>query len=154
MTRTLLRAAATPLAPLALLALLAGCAGGESEEPDVYTTRGIVRQVTVDERTQEAFIHHEAIPDFENDRGEVEGMASMAMPFPAEPEVLEGLEAGDRVRFTFEVRWNDGPPLRLTEIEPLPEGTRLDFEKAEPTPDPEPDTADDTAPTDETPKSP
>ena len=123
------------LVPCLLAATLVGCGGEPAAPPETYTTRGIVRQVGMGTPggEGEVLIHHEAIASFRDDRGEVVGMESMAMPFTvAEPSLAEGLEAGDRIGFTFEVRWEGGPPLQLTTLEALDDGVRLDFE-----PDPE-----------------
>jgi hypothetical protein len=63
---------------------------------------------------------------------------SMTMPFNADEGVeLESFGIGDRVVADFEVRWQDRRPLLVTQIERLPDGTRLDFDPA-PQPDDEP----------------
>ncbi|MCG8456342.1 MAG: copper-binding protein [Holophagales bacterium] len=118
------------LAAGAALLLANGCEREPEVEPDRYTTRGIVRQLPETSRPgSELFIHHEEIPEFRDMDGENTGMGSMMMPFPvAEPALLDGLEVGDRVSFTFEVRWQGSPPIRVTGIEPLPDDTRLGFE--------------------------
>ena len=73
-------------------------------------------------------IQHEAIKDFKNPDGEVIGMMSMTMPFPVGPGVsLEGIQPGDTVQFTFELRWKGKPPFQLTSIQKLPADTKLDF---------------------------
>ncbi len=140
----------TPL--LLLLPLLVGltaCGPGTPDAPpaapDAYETRGLVRQVPSAERPgSELHLHHEAIPDFKDAGGEVVGMDAMAMPFPvAEAAMLDGLAPGDKVVFTFEVRWEGVDPLRITRLEKLPPETRLAFEQ-----NPEPP-ADENAETDE-----
>ena len=113
---------------------MAGCGGTSEDVPqapaDVYEVRGIVQRVD----DSEVLIQHEAVPDFKGATGKVVGMDSMAMPFPAEAELLEGLSEGDKIDFTFEVRWDaDGNPLQVTAATPLPADTVLDFERAEPT---------------------
>lgn len=115
---------------LALVVLpLMACGGEPPAPPETYQARGIVRQIGGGE-TPELLIHHESLPDFRNDKGETVGMDSMAMPFPAaQPALVEGLAVGDRIAFTFEVRWEDGPPLRLTHVEPLGPDVRLEFER-------------------------
>ena len=126
-----------PLRPLWILGcvLLVACSGGGEEsvsEPDVYSVRGIVRQVPAEPRPGgELFIHHEAIPEFRDEDGDSVGMESMAMPFPLAADTeLGSLAAGDRIRFTFEVRWKaDGNPLQLTAWEHLGEDVRLEFEQ-------------------------
>ncbi len=117
-----------------LLPLLALAACGPSEPPpppDVYQTRGLVRQLPDAGKPGSALlIHHEAIAEFKDADGEVVGMESMAMPFPvADATQLDGLVAGDRIGFTFEVHWQGGNPLLVTALEKLPPETRLAFEK-------------------------
>jgi hypothetical protein len=110
-----------------------GRTAGEPPPPaDTYETRGLVRQLPRAERPgSELYIHHEAVPDFRDADGEVVGMESMAMPFPvADPSMLDGLEPGDKVAFTFEMRWEGGDPLLVTRLEKLPPETRLAFEQA------------------------
>ncbi|HLE84119.1 MAG TPA: copper-binding protein [Thermoanaerobaculia bacterium] len=142
----------TPLFPaLAVLALAAaltaGCGadepgGGARAEPatppdGTYTVRAEVVALPDPKRTddRQLRVRHEAVPDFVGFEGEVVGMASMAMPFPlAEGVELEGIEAGDPVEMTFEVRWEGAAPLRIVGLRELPAGTELDFETAEPLP--------------------
>ena len=116
-----------------VIAAVLGC--GAAPEPlsvDTYSTRGIVRRMpSGGPAGQELYIHHEAIAAFKDSRGEVVGMESMAMPFPvAEPALLNGLQAGDRVEFDFEVSWEGSPPLRIIRLTELPADTRLSFEPA------------------------
>lgn len=115
----------------ALIVLSFGACGGnspESSESASYTTRGIVRQLG-DGPAQELLIHHEAIPTFVNIDGEVQGMDSMAMPFPVDEAALpEDLQVGDKVSFEFEVSWTGSPPMRLLSLEKLPPETLLAFE--------------------------
>jgi Cu/Ag efflux protein CusF len=68
-----------------------------------WTARGIVRWIEPTPAT--VVISHEAIPGL---------MDSMTMAFEvANPRLLDGLGAGDRVRFTLEV---EGRRLRLIQI--------------------------------------
>lgn len=128
-------------------ALAAGCGGegarrASSPEPatppdGTYTVRAEVVGVPESERQddRQLRIHHEALPDFVGFEGEVVGMASMTMPFPLGPDVdLEGVDEGDPVEVTFEVRWEGTPPVRIVELRELPPGTELDFETEEPLP--------------------
>lgn len=130
-----------------LLGCLAACGGGEPAAPEAeeasgppdqtYTVRGEVVALPDRERgvERQLRVRHETIPDFVGFEGEVVGMASMVMPFPVAAGVdLEGIEAGDPVEMTFEVRWEGSPPLRVVELRPLPEGTELDFETEGPLP--------------------
>lgn len=129
------------LAAVTLL-LLAACggeppadrSGGEPETPpdQTYTVRGqLVALPGRDASQRRIRVRHEAIPEFVGVEGEVVGMASMTMPFPLADDVsLEGLETGDKVEMTFEVRWDGSEPLRVVELRELPPGTTLDFESS------------------------
>ncbi len=78
-------------------------------------------------------MRHEAISEFKDADGKVVGMDSMTMPFPlASPELISGLEVGDRIEMQFDVRWDGDHPLEITVIEALPPGTRLAFEPPAP----------------------
>jgi protein SCO1 len=83
-----------------LVSVAAGC-GGQMGNPDppatapdgVYEIRGVV--VAVDTGRSIVEINHEAIPGV---------MPAMTMPYEvAEPRLLQGLAAGDRVRGTLRV---------------------------------------------------
>lgn len=124
-----------PFAAACLLFGLLACRAGApdaSAAPDgTYRVRGeIVRLPAAGSR--EVGIHHEAIPDFRDEKGNQVGMDSMTMPFLAAPEVaLDGFAAGDRVEFEFEVRWKGARPILLTGLHKLPAGTRLAFDPAD-----------------------
>ncbi|HEX6200701.1 MAG TPA: copper-binding protein [Thermoanaerobaculia bacterium] len=134
------------LLPALLVAALLGCGGGErvpaedavTDPPDqTYSVRGEVVALPDERRPddRQLRVRHESIPDFVGFEGEVVGMASMSMPFPLATAVdLEGVEPGDPVEMTFEVRWEGTPPIRIVELEELPPGTELDFESEEPMP--------------------
>lgn len=112
----------------ALLFALVACDGAEPAEPTspdgTYTVRGQVGDVG---ETSLA-VHHEAIPEFVNREGEPSGMASMSMMFHRPASVpIEGIETGDLVELTFDVRWNGDHTLTLTAIEELPEDTVLEL---------------------------
>ena len=131
----------TNLFPLArvgtvALALLAGC-GAPSAPPAgppdaTYAVRGEIRQLPRPEGN-EILIRHEAVPDLKDANGKVVGMASMTMPFALGAGVDRSrLAVGDRISFTLEVRWNAGDPVTVTNVAPLPPGTRLDFDPPAP----------------------
>ena len=133
------------------LALFMASCNGSSPDPDEssaasYRTRGVVRQLAKGP-AQELFIHHEAIPTFVNMDGEVQGMGSMAMPFPVSETALpDDLQVGDKVSFEFEVNWTGSPPMRLLALEKLAPDTLLSFEMPEsrdPAADPLPDSSSD-----------
>ncbi len=120
-----------PAALLTLLATLAAgaCSGREHELPPpdaTYTVRALVRSLPP-ARGGEMLMEHEAIEEFAERDGTRTGMAAMTMPFtPARTLDLSGLNVGDPVRMTFEVRWRGDPLLRIVKIEKLPPGTKLD----------------------------
>ncbi|MFW5921641.1 MAG: copper-binding protein [Polyangiales bacterium] len=129
---------ALPLSLLAALPLLLATTGCDEEadlgEPDhTYTTRGSIEKMPSDVPGEEIHIKHEAIDDFVNREGEVEGMNAMTMPFsPAEDVDTSKLSAGDKIRFDFEVRWDARPMLRIVSVDELPADTELEFRKAQP----------------------
>jgi hypothetical protein len=136
----MLRRATTagPLRPAARLlalaiALSAGCRGGEGggappRPGDRYDVRGeIVRLPAPGASPREITIRHEAIPTFKAQGGATVGMKPMVMPFDVARAVrLEGLAAGDKVRFRFVMDWA-GNASEVESIERLPPETVLDF---------------------------
>ncbi|MFW5876772.1 MAG: copper-binding protein [Myxococcota bacterium] len=117
---------------LAASATLPATACDEREElppPDqTYTVRGRLEKLPKRER-DDMLIHHEAIDGFVDGEGKKVGMKAMVMPFtPAEDLSLDGVQAGEAVRFTFEVRWGGDPMLRVTDLEALPPDTDLEFD--------------------------
>ena len=102
---------------LALAVLIAACGAETDQGPvQIYDVRGVVAQLPAGPG-KELMIEHEEIPDFVGASGDTVGMEEMTMGFPvAEGVSLEGFAVGDSVRFTFEVRWNGSPPLRLTRM--------------------------------------
>lgn len=114
------------------VALVQACAPAKPPPPpDVYEIRGIVRQLPSARSPGSTLqIRHEAIPDFVKADGEVVGMQSMTMPFAvADEALLAGLDVGDKVAATIEVRWQGKDPLRITALEKLPPETVLGFER-------------------------
>ena len=94
-----------------------------------YRTRGKVTHVPAD-ATQQMIVHHEAIPDFQDQSGEKVGMHSMSMRFAVNPEVVpQGLSKDAPIAFDFEVRWDGDVPLRIVKIEALPKDTALELMK-------------------------
>ena len=123
---------------LSVLSFAPGCGEGEPTPDagisvDSYTVRGVIVSLPDDENpSDDLMVHHEAIPEFRGQNGEM-GMNEMTMPFPVDERLdLDGLEPGQKVRLTFTVDFDEqGQRLltyRATEVEPLPEGTTLDLE--------------------------
>lgn len=134
-TSTGLRLVLAALLPMALV----GCF--RSEEPaqvivdethigwGEYAARGLVVALPVDGGG--ITLKHEAIPTFMSVKGELVGMQPMQMAFPlGEGVSIEGIEVGDKVRFTFEVDWDPG--FFIVSISALPQETELDFSKKDP----------------------
>jgi Cu/Ag efflux protein CusF len=91
-----------------------------------YTTRGVVRELPP-QPGADMVVHHEAIAEFVDRKGERAGMDSMTMPFSVAPVVdLSGIERDSKVEMTFEVRWKDAH-LRIVRLTELPAETELDF---------------------------
>jgi len=92
-----------------------------------YSARGEVVELPAS-RSGAMTIHHESVPGFRDRQGKPSHMDSMAMPFAVADGVsLDGIAAGDKVAFTFEVRWKSEPALRVTKLEKLPADTALVF---------------------------
>lgn len=123
-----------PFLVLGMLAILAAPACEDNRDPEplppadgTYTVRGMLKDLP---SQGDLMIHHEAMEHFVDKHGEDVGMKAMVMPFtPARNLSLDGLSEGDRVQFTFEVRWDADPMMRVTHIDKLPDGTKLAFEK-------------------------
>jgi Cu/Ag efflux protein CusF len=124
----------------------AACGPRAPAAPDaIYTARGEITKI--DAATREVYVHHEALPEFRDEQGAVVGMESMSMPFTPGPGIdLGALTVGQRVEFEFGIRWRAAPRLELRRATPLPPGTRLAFDEAEPDGSPETDQAPEPAP--------
>lgn len=130
---------------VALSGTLAGCDRAAptpaSKAPDrgppsaVYTVLGQIAQLPVPGRPQTEFqVHHQAIDDFIDGRGQAVGMNAMIMSFPlAEGVSLKDLAIGDKVEITFPVWWEDGvPDYHVRQIKKMPADTALEFRAARP----------------------
>lgn len=87
-----------------------------------YSTRAQVIALPGPNRAKQFLqLHHEVIPEFANRDGKVVGMKEMIMDFPdvARGDLVKGINVGDFVRVTFEVRWKNSPRTLITAIEPL-----------------------------------
>ena len=128
------RRGAAALALVAAASLAGGChretpddmkAPGRTPADATYTTRGVVYQLP-EAPGGELVVYHEAVPEFVDRKGERSGMDSMPMPFAVSEEIpLEGIEKGDKVELTFELRWKGAPTLLVTGLTELPAETDL-----------------------------
>jgi Cu/Ag efflux protein CusF len=128
------RPACRPISALfaSVLALAGACEEDLGPPDQTYTANGRIARMPDDVPGTAVHIHHEAIPEFVGRDGEVAGMHTMVMPFePAEDLSLSKVAKGDAVRFTFEVRFDAKPMLRLTAIDKLPKSTELDLERSD-----------------------
>lgn len=77
---------------------------------------------------QDMYVAHEAIPQFVGAGGEVVGMKAMTMPFTiAAGTPLDTLSVGDKITFTFEVRWQHETRSLMRDVRVLPEETPLEL---------------------------
>lgn len=91
-----------------------------------YRTRGLVRGVDGAGDELAIAIHHERITRFVDRDGRASPMPAMAMMFGLAPALAErAVRPGDKVAFTFEVRWDERPTLLITQLEPLSPTTEL-----------------------------
>jgi Cu/Ag efflux protein CusF len=110
---------------LSLLGLLAAACGADAAPPgpadQTLTASGTVETLPHEgSDRREIAIAHDAIPDFRDREGAVVGMDAMTMQFElADGISLAGVSPGDRVRFTFEVRWDARPMLYVTALRAL-----------------------------------
>ncbi len=91
----------------------------------------MVRQISPPEAEErQIWIHHEAIADFVDIRGNTVPMDAMTMPFHiAESVDLTQVEPGDKVSFRLDMDWSASVPARIGFLEVLPGETRLGFEE-------------------------
>jgi hypothetical protein len=113
----------------AIMALGCGPKTGTGERN--YTVRAQVVQPP--EAGTDLYLYHEAIDDWMGRDGKIEGMDTMAMPFPvAEGVSLEGIRANDKVEVKVRVNWDSDRPVEVTEIRKLPPNTTIEFRAAKP----------------------
>lgn len=119
---------------LAAMMAVAGCGKGSGEGAaatmkgvtHVYHMRGEIKAIG-ETPEGDITIHHEAVPEFRNTLDKPEPMGSMTMPFEVKKGVsLEGLKAGDKVAFDWEVNWDAGVH-EIVGISKLPAGAVLTF---------------------------
>ncbi|MEI7658044.1 MAG: copper-binding protein [Phycisphaerae bacterium] len=101
--------------------------GDAADDVRSYDTLGRIVTLPSKDGKRPLEIHHEVIPHFVGRDGTEVGMKEMIMPFhDLAPGVsLEGLKAGDAIRFTFEVRWNKSPRTLVTRLTPAEPGVTL-----------------------------
>ncbi len=120
---------------LAATCLSAPACSKEPADPVVhtYTVRGeIVSLPDPANPASELRIHHEAIEDFKNNKGESDPMHAMTMTFPpAEDVSLDDLAVGDKVQFVFRVQWAPSYEMGATAIKKLPADTELIFDESD-----------------------
>jgi Cu/Ag efflux protein CusF len=130
MVRRLTHLAGAAVCAAITVVTLGGC-GREpaAPAPDAYTVQGVVEKLPqTDGPDRSVYIHHQPIPGFRDEHGNVVGMMSMTMPFPLGPGVsLAGIAVGDPVEFTFTVSWKGRAGYQITSIRKLPAGTTVDF---------------------------
>lgn len=118
--------------PIFVLALVLGCTSAGPPMPPAdhtYTTRGVVERLET-RNDEHLLILHEEIPDFVGIDGNPAPMHSMSMPFAVAEGVSQaGVRVGSKLEFTFEVRWEGGPPLLATRLRVLPEDAKLDLSR-------------------------
>jgi hypothetical protein len=95
---------------------------------NTYTLRARVDALPNPKR-QFLDLHHEKLPEFKNEKGEVIGMNEMVMGFPyfAPGVSIADLKPGDPVEFTMEMRFTSKPRFLITRITKLPADTRLNL---------------------------
>lgn len=100
-------------------------AGDTSSAGASYRVRGLVKMMPTAD-VSEMEIHHEAIPDFVNAKGEKSGMMSMVMPFGVKDSVdVSAIAVGDKISFEFDIDYERNPKLQISKIEKLDVTTPL-----------------------------
>jgi len=114
----------------AFLLLAAGCDQRQLKGRD-YTVHAQVVQPPGS--ASDLYIYHEAIDDWVNRDGKMEGMDAMAMSYPVARGVpLAGIQANDKVEVTVHVDWSADTPAEITRVRKLPPDTQLVFRAAKP----------------------
>ena len=111
---------------------LGGCGGETDSVTDTYQVRGQIVSLPVEGDPASGLrIHHEAIPTFVGEDGQMVGMDAMTMGFtPATGVSLDGLEEGDKVAFTLRVNFAANR-IEVAEFKELADDTELDFGAAD-----------------------
>lgn len=134
MRRELKRSLGPAFGGVVLLALGCGHGGPSGSTGRDYTVRAQVVQTPDPSKPAGGlYIFHEALDDWVGRSGQVEGMDSMAMPFPVAPGAeLKGIQANDKVTVTLHVDWEAERPVEITQVRKLSPATRLVFRAAKP----------------------
>lgn len=133
------KTAATAIFLTLVIVVMGGCGGGGAEPPESdvpprsYEMRGMVRQISpADAEERQIWIHHEAIPEFVDIRGNAAPMDAMTMPFHLTESVdLSAVEPGDKVSFRLDVDWGASVPARIGSLAVLEPDTPLAFEASD-----------------------
>ena len=98
---------------------LSGCQDAVAENPPTYQVRGIIQNIVeLTEYPAGLVIAHESVDDFRDREGKIVGMEAMIMNFTLSKDLsAEALNVGDEILFTFQVNWNTGPRLLITDID-------------------------------------
>ena len=100
-------------------------AGANTRADATYEVRGVVRALP-EQAGGPLVVQHEAIPTFTDPDGKKVGMMAMTMPFAVAGRVsLQGVNPGDKIAFTYEVRFESDPRNLVTRIVKLPTSTQL-----------------------------
>ena len=103
--------------------LTAACQGAPSSSKVVmpsqtYEVKGRVRQIEHQGKRTQLIIHHETIPEFVDNDGQIVGMEAMTMPFTVAENVdLGGIGVGSEILFELTVDWSAAEPGLITNLE-------------------------------------
>jgi Cu/Ag efflux protein CusF len=98
-----------------------------------YVVRAEVVQTPDTASGHTLFLHHEPIDDWVSRDGTMDGMDSMAMPFPVARSVpISELRAGDKVEVILHLDWQADRPVEITGLRKLSPGQILEFRAARP----------------------
>lgn len=115
-----------------VLLLAAGCGRGLKGRD--YTVRAMVVQAPDPANSAAGlYLYHEAVDDWIGRDGKMDGMDTMAMPFPVARGVsLAGIRTNDKVEVTMHVDWDAAAPVEIIHLRKLPPDTKLVFRAAKP----------------------
>jgi Cu/Ag efflux protein CusF len=108
-----------------LAGLISIACGPKADDVAHYKARGVITAIARDPDETVITIHHESIPGFKDRDGKASTMDSMKMNFSVGQDPAKDLATGDKLGFEFDVHWNGGPPLRITQRQKLAPETTL-----------------------------